>query len=45
MNNEIVGDFFLGCYLILLLMDVIRNNICEIEGSLVFGLMYYFENV
>ncbi|CNF03278.1 hypothetical protein [Yersinia mollaretii] len=44
MNNEIAGDFTSGCYPISLLKSVIDNNIREIEGSLVSGLMYYSEN-
>ncbi|MFJ1177768.1 hypothetical protein AB8P57_06345 [Yersinia enterocolitica] len=44
MNNEIAGNFSSGCYPISLLTDAIRNNIREIEGSLVSGLMYYSEN-
>ncbi|WP_338628854.1 hypothetical protein [Yersinia intermedia] len=44
MNNEIAGDFTSGRYAISLLKSVISNNICEIEGSLVSGLMYYSEN-
>lgn len=43
MNNEIAGDFSSGCYPISLLTDAIRNNIREIEGSLVSGLMYYLK--
>lgn len=44
MNNEIAGDFSSGGYSISLLKCVISNNIAEIEGSLVSGLMYYSEN-
>lgn len=44
MNNEIAGDFSSGCYPVSLLTDAIKNNIREIEGSLVSGLMYYSEN-
>lgn len=44
MNNEIAGDFFSGRYPISLLRNVIKNNIGEIEESLVSGLMYYSEN-
>ncbi|OWF77026.1 hypothetical protein B4903_15860, partial [Yersinia frederiksenii] len=39
MNNEIAGDFSSGCYPISLLKNVINNNIREIEGNLVSGLM------
>ncbi|WP_145484001.1 hypothetical protein [Yersinia rohdei] len=44
MNNEIAGDFSSVGYSVLLLKNVISNNIQEIEGSLVSGLMYYSEN-
>ncbi|WP_145507097.1 hypothetical protein [Yersinia alsatica] len=44
MNNEIAGDFSSGCYPISLLKNVINNNIREIEGNLVSGLMYYSED-
>lgn len=44
MNNEIAGDFFSGYYPISLLKNVIKNNLGEIEESLVSGLMYYLEN-
>ncbi|AKP34585.1 hypothetical protein [Yersinia aleksiciae] len=44
MNNEIAGDFTSECYPVSLLKHIINNNIREIEGSLVSGLMYYSEN-
>ncbi|MGE4801381.1 hypothetical protein AB8989_13480 [Yersinia hibernica] len=44
MNNEIAGDFSSECYPVSLLKNVIKNNIREIEESLVSGLTYYSEN-